>query len=299
MGVLKGKLWLLAGLTVGTASGQELNCRVEFNVDQVEVSVRQTVESLQSIVSDYMNTTSFTDKSFSPQEKIDCRLFVAVKSCVENNFTVDLHVQSSRPVYNSTYTTQLVNFKEKDLKFTYNTGESLIFSHVSTDSQLTSVLDFYAYLILAMDFDSFSRRGGEEYFRQLDRIVQIGQSSGVKGWRQYDSPTSRGAILSAWTNPATSSLRDLNYSYHREGLDVMSANQEIGRRMISESLIKVLSDVHDVNPMSVGLTMWRDAKLDETVSIYVHDATEGKQMANLLKEIFPSDIETINRIEHR
>lgn len=298
--MLKGILVLSAGLVCVTAMSQELNCRVEFNVDRIDISSRQSVESLRETVADYMNTTSFGTESFQPHERIDCRLFFALKSCDGDNFTADLQVQSSRPVYNSTYTTQLVNFKEDDLKFVYRAGTPLTFSQMSIDSQLTSVLDFYAYLILAMDRDSFSKRGGEEYFRQLERVVHMGQSSGGSGWRQYESHNSRGAVLAAWTNPATASLRDLTYSYHREGLDVMESNPESGRRTITAALKDVLSDVYATNAMSVGLTMWRDAKLGEVVSMYAHDGIgEGKEISKMLKEMFPSDVDLINRIEDR
>lgn len=299
-GILKGILTALSCVSGMTICGQELNCRVEINADQIDGSSRQAVESLRSSIHDYMNTTSFTDGHFQPVEKIDCRLFFALKSCTGDNFTADIQVQSSRPVYNSTYTTQLINFKESDLKFVYRIGDQLTFSQTTFDSQLTLLLDFYAYMILAMDRDSFSKRGGDECFRQLERVVQMGQGSGEKGWRQYDSPTSRGAILAAWTNPATAVLRDMSYSYHREGLDVMEADAATGRSKISAVIKDGLREVYDSNPMGVGLTMWRDAKLDEVVSMYAHDdITDKLEISMILKEIFPADTERINRIENR
>lgn len=297
---LKGMLIALAVFCVPTAYSQELNCKVEINADQVEGTSRQAVEALQTAVHDYMNTTSFTDVKYKPEERIDCRLFFAVKSCDGENFTTDLQVQSSRPVFDSAYTTQLLNQKENDLNFVFREGSELTLSETMVGSQLNAVLDFYAYLILAMDSDSFSKRGGDDYFARADRIVQMGQSMGEKGWRQYESPASRGAILAAWMNPATASLRDLNYRYHREGLDVMASDRDNGLRAIASGLKEILPDVYDTNPMSVGLTMWRDAKLDETVSICAYDGlADRKKIAEMLKDIFPADIETINRIENR
>ncbi len=297
---LKGVMIALLMLCVSTAYCQELNCKVEINADQVEVTSRQAVEALQTAVYDYMNSTSFTDVKFEPEERIDCRLFFAIKSCDGENFTADLQVQSSRPVFDSTYTTQLINLKDNDLKFVFRQGGELKFSETTVESQLNAVLDFYAYLILAMDSDSFSKRGGDEYFASADRIVQMGQSMGEKGWRQYESPTSRGAILAAWMNPATAPLRDLNYRYHREGLDVMAADTKNGQEAITNGIKEILPDVYNTNPMSVGLTMWRDAKLDETVSICANDGVaDRKKIAEMLKDIFPADIETINRIENK
>lgn len=301
-GIMRGVMLTLMSWLLGCGAllAQELSCKVDVNADMIDGSSRQVVEEFRSAVFDYMNMTSFTDVRYKPEERIDCRLFFAIKSCDGENFTADLQVQSSRPVYGSTYTTQLINHKENDLRFVYRHGGELTFSQTAVVSQLTAVLDFYAYMILALDADSFSKRGGDEYLVQADRIVQAGQSMGEKGWRQYESATSRGAILAAWMNPSTSQMRDLCYIYHREGLDVMSTDIERGISSIASEAGKILQEVYDVNPMSVVLTMWRDAKLDEFVSILAHDGIAGRdKIVEGLKDIFPADIEIINRVKDR
>lgn len=287
---------LLTGM--GAVYGQELNCTVEINSDQVPGSNKSTFETLQSAISDYFNTTTFTNAKFSPNEKIECRFFLTIKEVNDNTFTGDIQVQSTRPVYNSSYTTTLLNFKDSKVEFTYQEGEPLIFSENSMESQLTAILNFYAYLILAVDFDSFSPRGGQPFFDRLARIVQMAQSSGETGWRQFEDTKNRSAVLSAYTDQATSGLRDMLYDYHLKGLDEMSVSPDKGRASITKALDQ-LEKVYQVNPMSVGLSMFKDAKLDELVNVYSKaPQTERDRVYNLLKDIYPTEMERINNIKN-
>ena len=134
-------------------SAQELNCSVTLNSDQVEGTNKQVFETLQQAMNDYMNTTVFTNAQFATNEKIECRLFFTIKDYTDDTFTGDLQVQSLRPVYNSSYTSTLINFKDSKVEFTYRENEPLVFSVNNMESQLTAILNFYAYLILAVDFD--------------------------------------------------------------------------------------------------------------------------------------------------
>lgn len=287
---------ILAGLTLH-GNAQELNCVVEINSDQVPGSNKSVFETLQSAINDYMNTTEFSKAQFAANEKIDCRLFLTIKEHNDNTMTGDLQVQSSRPVYNSTYTTTLINFKDTKIEFTYQEGEPLILNLTAMESQLTAILNFYAYLILAVDFDSFSSRGGQPYWDQLSMIVQQAQSSGESGWRQFEDTKNRSAVLSAFTDQNTSGLRDLLYDYHRNGLDQMSISPDKGRAKITQSLNN-LQTVHSANPMSVGLSMFKDAKLDELVNIYSKASqTERDNVYNLLNDIYPTEQERLNKIK--
>ena len=166
------------------------------------------------------------------------------------------------------------------------------------ESQLTAILNFYAYLILAVDFDSFSPRGGQPFFDRLAQIVQMAQSSGETGWRQFEDTKNRSAVLSAFTDQATSGLRDLLYEYHRKGLDEMSVSPDKGRAGITNSL-DYLQKVHQVNPMSVGLSMFKDAKLDELVNVYSKaPQTERQRVFDLLTSIYPTEQERLNKIKN-
>lgn len=275
---------------------QELNCVVEINSDQVQGSNKSVFETLQGAINDYMNTTQFSPAQFATNEKIECRMFFTIKEVNDNTMTGDLQVQSTRPVFNSSYTTTLLNFKDSKIEFTYQEGEPLIHNLSAMESQLTAILNFYAYLFLAIDFDSFSPRGGEQFWDMIATIVQQAQSSGESGWRQFEDTKNRSAVLSAYTDQATSGLRDLLYEYHRNGLDQMSVSPDKGRANITKSL-PVLSTVYSSNPMSVGLSMFKDSKLDELVNIYSKASqTERDNVYNILKEIYPTDQDRVNRI---
>ena len=279
------------------AAAQELNCTVEINSEQVSGTNKQVFETLSQAINDYMNTTIFTNTQFSPNEKIECRLFFTIKEYNDDNMVGDLQVQSIRPVYNSSYTTTLINFKDAKIEFTYRENEPLVFSQTSMESQLTAILNFYAYLILAVDFDSFSPKGGEAYFEQLKTIVQMAQSSGETGWKAFEDTKNRSAVLSAFTDPATSDIRDMYYTYHRRGLDEMALSPDKGRAQITASL-DAIKKVAEVAPMSVALSMIKDAKLDELVNVYSKaPADERLKVYNLLQPIYPTEQQRLDKIK--
>ena len=171
-----------------------------------------------------------------------------------------------------------------------------MFNIANFESQLTAIVNFYVYLILAVDFDSFSLHGGDPYFERLETIVHQAQSSGESGWKAFEDNKNRAAILGAFTDPSTSSLRDLLYQYHYQGLDQMMIGPDKGRKTIDGSL-DILTNIYKVSPMSVGLTMFKDAKLDELVNIYSKaPAEERKHAADLLSPIFPTENERIEKI---
>lgn len=275
---------------------QELNCQVTVNADQVSSS-KQIFETLQQAIADYMNTTVFTNAQFATNEKIECRLFLTIKDHTDDTMTGDLQVQSLRPVYNSSYTTTLINFKDTKIEFSYRENEPLVFSVNNMESQLTAILNFYAYLILAVDFDSFSPRGGDPWFERLALIVQMAQSSGESGWKAFEDTKNRSAVLSSYTDPATVALRDLTYNYHRQGLDVMSVSVDKGRAVVTTGL-ETIKKIYDVAPMSVALSIFKDAKLDELVNIYSKaPADERTKVYNLLEPIYPTETQRLEQIK--
>ena len=276
---------------------QELNCQVEINSDQVQGTNKSVFETLKTAISEYMNSNTFTNTQISPSEKIDCRLFFTIKEVNDNTFTGDLQVQSSRPIYNASLTTTLLNFKDSKIEFNYQENEPLVFSLNTMESQLTAILNFYAYLILALDFDSFSPKGGDPYWDRLREIVQMAQSSGETGWRAFEDTKNRSAVFSAYTDAATSSIRDLYYAYHRTGLDEMATSPDKGRSNITKSL-GALTTVYNVAPMSVALSMFRDAKLDELVNVYSQaPAEERTKVYEILEPLYPTDQSRLDQIK--
>lgn len=292
-------IWLFSLTALcGHISAQELNCTVEVNSDQVEGTYKQVFQTLQQAISEYMNTTVFSNAQFAANEKIVCRMFFTVKEYTEDgNVSGDLQVQSIRPVYNSSYTTTLLNFKDTKIDFVYRENEPLVFTLSHQESQLTAILNFYAYLFLAMDFDSFSPRGGEVYWERLKSIVQMAQSSGETGWKAFEDTKNRSAVLSAFTDASTEGLRDLFYTYHRRGLDEMATSPDKGRAAITGTL-SILADVARVAPMSVALSMFKDAKIDELVNLYSQAPSDERTKAyNTLEPIYPTEQTRLEEIK--
>lgn len=277
--------------------GQELNCRVEINTDQIQNVNKEVFTTLQEAITEYINTNRWGNAQFSANEKIECTMFFTIKSYSDMAMTGELQVQSLRPVYNSSYTTTLLNFKDTKIDFTYQENEPLVFSETTMESNLTAILNFYAYLILALDFDSFSPFGGDYYFEKAAEVVQMAQSSGEKGWKAFEDTKNRSAVLSAYTDNTTKALRSLSYTYHRKGLDEMALSVDKGRAAVTSAL-EELKKVYDVAPMSVGLSMFKDAKLDELTNIYSKaGTTEKDKVYELLYPIYPTEGQRLKKIK--
>ena len=277
---------------------QEFRCNVEVNSQQIEGTNKSVFDNLQEALNSYMNETRFSDATFSPNEKIECRLFLTVAEYNDDRIKGDLQIQLIRPVYNSTYTTTLFNFKDTKVEFNYREGEPLIHNEQQPDNNLTAILDYYAYLMLALDFDSFSPGGGQRFFDRAQSIVQQMQSSGETGWRTFDDTKNRAAVLNTYTDTNTGGIREMNYQYYRKGLDEMVTSPDKGRAAITESL-KQIKRVYDVAPMSVALSIFRDSKLDELVNVYSKaPETERVTVYDLLQPIYPTESERLNKIKN-
>jgi hypothetical protein len=288
---------LIFALLAASGAAQELNCHVEVNSDKITGTNKSVFTTLQEAITSYMNDTKFTAAQYSPIEKIECTLFFTIKEYDGDKMTGDIQVQATRPAYNASYTTNLINFRDSKVEFTYSEGEPLTFNETNMESQLTAILNFYAYMIIAIDTDSFAPRGGEAAWDRVKTIVQQAQSSGESGWRAFDDNKNRAAVLGAYTDPSTQQLRDMVYKYHREGIDQMSVSPDKGRAAITESL-ETLKNIYNVAPMSVGLSMFRDSKLDELVNVYTKGSQEERdRVVEILSSLYPTDQDRIQKIK--
>lgn len=280
----------------GRASAQELHCQVEVNASQIEGTSKSVFETLRESINDYMNETRFTNATYSPVERLECRIFLTVGEYADDRIKGDLQVQLSRPVYNSSYTSTLFNFKDSKVEFDYREGDPLVYNESNIDGNLAAILNYYALLLIAIDSDSFSPGGGQPYYERAQTIVQTMQSSGETGWRTFEDTKNRSAVLSSYTDNNTSGMRRLLYDYHRKGLDEMATSPDKGRAVITESL-KELKKIYDVAPMSVALSIFRDSKLDELVNIYSQaPETERKTVYDILQPIYPTERERLDKI---
>lgn len=290
----------LAAIVTLSAQGiaaQELRCNVEVNSQKIEGTNKSVFETLKQSIADYMNENKFSTATFSPTEKIECTFYLTVSEYENDRIKGDIQLQLSRPVYNSTYTTTLFNFKDNKVEFEYREGDPLVFNETTQQSNLTAILDFYAYLFLALDFDSFSPEGGQVFYDKAQAVVQAAQSSGEVGWKAFEDTKNRAAVLSAFSDANTSGMRKLLYDYHRKGLDEMVTSPDKGRATITESL-KELQTVYKNAPMSVALSIFRDSKLDELVNLYSKAPSSEREAAyEILQPIYPTDIERLEKIK--
>lgn len=288
----------MASAGVLSASAQEFRANVEVNSQKVEGTNRNVFETLKEQMNTYMNETKFSDATFAPNEKIECNVYLTVGEYDGDRIKADLQLQLIRPVYNSTYTTTLFNFKDTRVEFNYREGDPLTYNETQPENNLTAILDFYANLFLALDFDSFSPRGGERFYERAQSIVQQQQSSGEIGWRTFEDTKNRAAVLGSYTDGNTSGIRDLLYNYHRKGLDEMVTSPDKGRGVITESLQEI-KKIADNSPMSVALSIFRDSKLDELVNVYSKaPESERNDVYNLLQPIYPTESQRLNKIKN-
>ncbi|MBQ7690450.1 MAG: DUF4835 family protein [Muribaculaceae bacterium] len=292
-------LLLLATTAWAQDDAQELNCTVEVNSSKIANVSKDVFNTLQQAITDYMNTTKWTDAQFGFNERIQCRLYLTVSEYddASGQMKGDLQIQSQRPVYNSSYTTTIINFKDTKIDFTYQENEPLVFNEQEMQSNLTAILNFYAYLIIAMDFDTFALNGGDPYYEKAANVVRMGQSSGETGWKAFEDTKNRSAVISAFTDKQTAGIREILYNYHRLGLDQMVVSVDKGRATITKQL-EALKKIYDANSMSVCLSMFRDSKLDELVNIYSKAGTSEKEAVyETLYPIYPTDLERLDKIK--
>ena len=283
------------------AFAQEINCSVTVNSDQIEGSNKQVYETLKTAIEEFMNQNRWTNMTFAEHEKIECNLLIVVKSAVDNLYVCEMTLQSRRPVYGSTYTTTLLNFKDNNFTFTYQEFERIEQQQNQFTTNLTAMLAYYCYLIIGCDMDSYQRLGGTPYFQQCEEIVNLCQSSSMdqqeqRGWLAFDSNRNRYALINNLLDEAFRKYREFYYTYHRLGLDEMSSNVTNARARIAEGM-PVLKEAYRARPATYVVNTFLDAKSEELVDIFRKGTDkEKKTVYDLLMDIDPTRQETYERI---
>ena len=255
-------------LSAFCVSSQELKATVSINSAQVTNVNPQIFKNLEKRIFDFLNNTKFSNKEFVKQnEKVNCSFFFIVNKFESNNFEVALQVNSTRPVFNSSFTTPILNINDKDVSFKYIEFENLIYDQNSFTSNLVSVLSFYANIILASDADTFSDKGGTEYLESALNIANVAQSSGFSGWVQTGKKTTRYNLISDLMSNTFDAYRETLYQYHINGLDRMADDLSKGKMEIINA-IETLLKLHKVRPNSLLARTFFDAKTDEIVSVF-------------------------------
>ncbi|WP_269224927.1 DUF4835 family protein [Flavobacterium eburneipallidum] len=253
-------------LTFGFTQAQELNCVVTINTEKLPNANQQIFKTLQTALSEFINKTSWTNQVFKQNEKINCSMYITLSSNNSDQFVGTIQVQSSRPIYNSTYASPILNFNDKDFSFRYVEFENLIFNPAEFDSNLVSVVAFYSYMILGLDADSFVANGGDSYFDTAQNIANVAQQSGYRGWSQSDGNQSRYFLINDLLSPTFTEIRQTVFQYH-SGLDMMSTDLKAAKEKIKASILN-LTKVNSVRPNAFLTRVFYDAKSDEIASVF-------------------------------
>ena len=286
---------ILAGWAVSFGiNAQELNCRVSVIADpNLEVTSVETeiFKQLEELVYDLMNNTAWTNDKFEVEERINCQLQFQINSIpAQGSFAGFLQVQSSRPGFNSSYNTVVFNFQDDDLAFSFSRGAVVNYAPNQFRDNLTSILAFYAYYIIGMDYDSFSDKGGTQYFTKAQEIVTLAQSSGAAGWSSNESgKRNRYWLVDNILQELFTPLRECNYKYHREGIDKLYDDKDGARKEIYDAL-NLLVKVVSTRPNSLNLLNFVQAKSNELKNLYEDAEIKDKtDIVNLLKRIDPAN----------
>ncbi|MDR1403755.1 MAG: DUF4835 family protein, partial [Tannerellaceae bacterium] len=203
------------------AQAQEINARITINSDKIQGS-KQIYTSLQTALTEFVNNRKWTDATFAVNEKIDCTMTIIINGREGDTFKSEIQIQARRPVYNSSYSTAILNFRDVQLDFEYIEFSPLEYTENTLQNNLTATVIYYIYLILGFDFDSFSAKGGTSFFQQAQQIVNLCQSQPTwNGWKAFDNNRNRHALVTAITESQAEPFRDIWYTYHRKGLDEM------------------------------------------------------------------------------
>jgi hypothetical protein len=277
-----------------TGYSQELNCQVTIiNDSRMEITTveKEIFEQLKQTIYELMNNTKWTKDKFKVEERINCQIQLQINSIpTPGTYEGSLQVQSSRPVFNGSYNTTLFNFQDDDITFSYARNAVLIYAPNQFRDNLTSVLAFYAYYIIGMDYDSFSLKGGTPYFTEAQQIVSNAQAAGGKGWKSNEQgKRNRYWLADNIQQQLFEPLRECVYEYHRKGMDLLFENKETGRKNIYAALNK-LSKVSATRPNSVNVLNFAQAKLRELKELY-KDATQAEktEVVTVLKRIDPAN----------
>ena len=276
---------------------QDLNCDVIINADQIQTTDRRVFQDMETTIENFMNGRDWTADEFAVEERIKCSLSITlIEMPTIGSFKATVQIRSSRPIYNTSYESIVLNFADRDWAFTYVESMPLNFNQNSYTSNLTSILAFYAYVILGLDYDSFGDLGGDSYYQIAQVIVNNAAQSGFPGWSALESTRSRFALIDDLTNQQMQTLRSGIYKYHRLGLDFFEKDPEVTRANVIEVLesIRVIKSRY---PASIFVISFFDAKTDELVNIFDQASMQEKRKAyNLLVELNPNKTDLYSKI---
>lgn len=285
-------IFLLFFFCCSWIQAQELNTRVQVMAPTVPNINKKNLEVLQNTIREFLNNNKWSNEAYAPAERIECNFVITVTAWDGSSaYKAEAQIQSSRPVYNTSYNSTLLNISDKDFDFNYNEGQSLDFSDQNFISNLSSLLSFYAYTIIGLDKDSFSKLGGTHFYNKAQNILNVAQVSGNKGWKAFDGLRNRYWLNENLQNKSFEELRQFIYDYHYNGLDRMQEDQSKSAKKII-SLLSTLKQMDKQKLGSIFPNMYLATKADELVNVIstLPDPQDKLKAYNLLSEVDPANL---------
>ncbi|MDF4202779.1 DUF4835 family protein [Maribacter sp. SA7] len=249
-------------------NAQELVCAVTVNSDQLTQGDQQVFKTLERSLNDFVNKTKWTNRVYKENERVNAQMFITITSYESNSFSGNIQIQSSRPVYNTSYSTPVFNYKDNAFNFQYIEFQPMIFNENQFESNLVSVMAYYVYVILGLDADTFSLEGGTEFYRKAQNIVTQAQGSNSAGWSQSaDSNRSRFELIDNLLSNTYREYRIAMYNYHRKGLDILPDNNSTGKQVIAGTM-NLFQTMINRRPNAFLISTFFDAKSEEIKNIF-------------------------------
>lgn len=293
MNKLLSFLFLLIGTSV---FAQELNCNVVVNHQKVRSSDDYIYDNMQKSIYEFMNNRKWTGDQYKTHERIECTFFITIDARSSNSFQATLQVQSGRPIFGTNYKTTMFIVNDNDFDFSYVDQQALDYNPNEFTSNLTSVLAYYAYVILGVDYDSYGKEGGTAHLTKAFDIMTLSQNGGGTGWRSTDGSQNRYWLIENLNNGAFKTFRECLYNYHLNGLDVMGTKKMVGTAAVYSAIMS-LEKVHKRQPSSYLLQVFFNGKANEIVNIFKSASSSQKaKIVPLLIKIDPGNTKKYNEI---
>ncbi|MGX1929124.1 type IX secretion system protein PorD [Flagellimonas sp. 2504JD4-2] len=280
------------------ALAQELNCTITVNSDQVSQTNQQIFRTLERSLNDFVNRNKWTNRTYRENERVNARMFITVTQYESDRFEANIQIQSSRPVYNTSYESPIFNYKDDVFNFQYQEFEPLAYNENAFSSNLVAVISYYVYVILGLDADTFSLEGGDDMYRQAQNIVTQAQGSNSTGWSQETGQRSRFELVDNLLNNSFREYRIAMYNYHRKGLDILGDNNSTGKQIIAGSL-RLFETLIKRRPNAFLIQTFFDAKSEEIRNIFSDGPkVDVVQLKETLNNVAPFYSSTWNDIKY-
>lgn len=293
-------MFVLSCMAAATAGAQELRSSIQVQSASVQGTNKQVYESMRTDLTEFVNNMVWTRDRYDNIERIECNfVFNITEQISSNEFKGKLNVQLRRPVYNSAYSTAMLNIEDANVQFKYTEGQALTYSTTGYDSDnLVPLIAFYVYMALGVDYDSFSLNGGSEFYTKAEAIVSSAQSSQYSGWKSFESTQNRYWLNESVLSESHRAFRKSLYDYHRQGLDKMHANPEQARTAIYNAIDNLRKVKRSYPRNSYMLNQFFTCKADEIVNIFSEaPVIEKNKIVEILTEVDPANVSKYEKIK--